>query len=252
LKQGFIIPVYRHCSTVGQLVKKLSGFNLPLIIIDDGNNPHDKIHLENLTAETPQIILVSLKKNIGKGGAIAHGFEKAAELGLTHIFQIDADGQHDLERATFFLEESAKYPDKIICGYPVFDKSAPGSRVTGRKISNFWGAVVTLSGEMKDVLCGFRVYPVQESLRITRNPFMDKRMGFDTEILVRLYWNGVFPVFHDVKINYPENGFSNFRMIKDNLHISWTFSRLFIGMVIRLPILFVFKLKRRKKKHEKR
>jgi len=246
LKQGFIVPVYRHCGTVGQLVKKLAGFNLTVIIIDDGNNLSDKTFLKNLTAENPQTVLVSLKKNIGKGGALAHGFEKAAELGLTHVFQIDADGQHDLETAAFFLEESAKHPEKIICGYPVFDKSAPGSRVTGRKISNFWGAIVTLSDELKDVLCGFRVYPVQESLRITRNPFMDKRMGFDTEILVRLYWNGVFPVFHDVRINYPQNGFSNFRMIKDNLHISWTFSRLFIGMLIRLPMLIVLKLKRKK------
>jgi glycosyltransferase involved in cell wall biosynthesis len=252
LKQGFIIPVYRHCSTIEQIVKKLAGFSLPVIIIDDGNNPQDKVLLEKLAAQTPQTILVSLKKNMGKGGAIALGFEKASELGLTHIFQIDADDQHDLEKATFFLEESARNPEKIICGCPVFDESAPASRVTGRKISNFWGAVVTLSGELKDVLCGFRVYPVHESLRITRDPFMDKRMGFDTEILVRLYWNGVFPVFHDVKINYPENGFSNFRMIKDNLHISWTFSRLFTGMLIRLPMLFVLGLKRRKKKHEKR
>jgi len=252
LKQGFIIPVYRHCSTVGQIVKKLAGFNLPVIIIDDGNNLQDKVLLRNLAEETPQTVLVSLKKNIGKGGALIQGFEKAAELGLTHVFQIDADGQHDLEAAAFFLEESAKYPEKIICGCPVFDESAPESRVTGRKISNFWSAVVTLSGEMKDVLCGFRVYPVYESLRITRNPFINKHMGFDVEILVRLYWNGVFPVFYDVKINYPEDGFSNFRMIKDNLQISLMFSRLFIGMLIRLPMLFVLELKRRKKKHEKK
>lgn len=252
MRQGFVIPVYRHCGTIGQLVKKLAGFNLPVIIIDDGNNPQDKVYLENLTAETPQVVLVSLKKNMGKGGAIAQGFEKASELGLTHVFQIDADGQHDLEKAALFLEESARYPEKIICGCPVFDKSAPVSRVIGRRISNFWGAVVTLSGEMRDVLCGFRVYPVCESLRITRDPFMDKRMGFDTEILVRLYWNRVFPVFHDVKINYPENGLSNFRMIRDNLHISWVFSRLFIGMLIRLPMLFVLRVKRRKKPYEKK
>jgi hypothetical protein len=225
---------------------------MPIIIIDDGNIPQDKILLEKLASETPQTFLISLEKNIGKGGAIAQGFEKAFELGLTHVFQIDADGQHDLETVSFFLEEAAKHPENITCGCPVFDKSAPASRVKGRKISILWGAIVTLSGEMKDVLCGFRVYPVQESLRITRDPFMDKRMGFDTEILVRLYWNRVFPVFHDVKINYPENGFSNFRMIRDNLHISWVFSRLFIGMLIRLPMLIVLGFKRRKKKYEKR
>jgi len=248
LKQGFLIPVYRHVTTACSLAEKLSAFGLPVILVDDGNGQEAKACFEETAAKIPAVVLVSLKKNTGKGGAFAKGLEKAAELGLTHVLQIDADGQHDDERTVFFLEESAKNPEKIICGLPVFDETAPKSRVTGRKISNFWASAVTLSGELKDAMCGFRVYPVKESLRITRNPFMDKRMGFDAEILARLYWNRVFPVFHSVKVSYPKDGVSNFRLIRDNMRISLMFSRLFIGMLLRFPYLLVLRILRKKKK----
>jgi hypothetical protein len=247
MKQGFLIPVYRHGKTACPLAERLAASGLPVIMVDDGNDADTKALLAECAAKTPGITLVSLKENMGKGGAATKGFEKAAELGLTHVLQIDADGQHDEERTAFFLEESAKYPDMIICGYPEFDESAPRSRVTGRKISNFWASVVTLSTELKDVLCGFRVYPVDASLRITRCPFLDKRMGFDPEIMVRLYWNKVYPAFHPIKVNYPADGVSNFRVVRDNIRISLMFTRLCVGMILRSPLLIVRKIKRKKK-----
>jgi glycosyltransferase involved in cell wall biosynthesis len=246
VKPGFLIPIYRHIATAIPLAEKFAASGLPVILVDDGNGPEAGALAEQ-AAKTPGLVLVSLKKNLGKGGAVVKGFEKAAELGLTHVLQIDADGQHDPGSAAFFLEESANYPDKVICGYPEYDEAAPRSRVVGRKISNFWAAVVTLSGELEDVLCGFRVYPIEAVLRIVGNPFLDKRMGFDAEILVRLYWNKVFPVYHPVKVIYPEGGISNFRLVKDNLRISWMFTRLCIGMLLRLPFLIVLRIKRGKK-----
>jgi glycosyltransferase involved in cell wall biosynthesis len=246
VKQGFIIPVYRHGRTACPLAEKLAAMGR-VILVDDGNDEETKTLLEKCAAGTPDIFLVRLEKNSGKGAALAKGFEKAKELGITHALQIDADGQHDVGRAQFFLEESARHPDMIICGYPEFDETAPKSRVSGRKISNFWGAVVTLSTELKDVLCGFRVYPVDASLRITKNPFLDKRMGIDAEILVRLYWKKVYPLFYPIKVNYPPDGISNFRVVRDNIRISLMFTRLCIGMLLRFPVLIIRKIKRGKK-----
>jgi len=244
MKQGFLVPVYRHGKTACPLVKRLAAFGLPVIMVDDGNDAQTKALLEECAAKTAGVSLVSLEKNIGKGGAAAKGFEKAAELGLSHVLQIDADGQHDEGKIAFFLEESAKHPDKVICGYPEYDETAPKSRVKGRKISNFWGAVVTLSAELKDVLCGFRVYPVAESLRATQHLFFDNRMGFDAEILVRLYWKKTYPLFYPVSIVYPADGVSNFRLVRDNVRISWVFSRLCAGMLLRLPLLIARKFMR--------
>jgi len=247
MKQGFLIPVYRHGKTACSLAERLASSGLPIVMVDDGNDAETKALLTECAAKTPGITLVSLKKNRGKGEAAQKGFEKAAELGLTHVLMIDADGQHEEGRTAFFLEESAKHPGMLICGYPEFDETAPKSRVTGRKISNFWASVVTLSTELKDVLCGFRVYPVDVSLRMTQSLFFDKRMGFDPEIIVRLYWKKVYPVFHPLKVSYPADGISNFRMGRDNIRISLMFTRLFAGMILRSPLLIIRKIKRGKK-----
>jgi len=246
MKQGFLIPVYRHGVTACSLAERLAASGLPVIMVDDGNDSETQALLARCAAKTPGIVLVRLNKNSGKGGAVIGGLKKAAECGLTHALQIDADGQHDEGKAAFFLEESARHPDMIICGYPEFDAGAPRSRVTGRKISNFWAAVVTLSTELREVLCGFRVYPVNAVLRVTRNLFLDKRMGFDPEIMVRLYWNKVFPLYHPIKVSYPPDGVSNFRMVRDNIRISWMFTRLCVGMIPRLPLLIALRIKRGK------
>jgi glycosyltransferase involved in cell wall biosynthesis len=249
VKHGFVVPVYRHGETAGLLVEKLVSISpgLPVILVDDGNDERTKEALEGWQKKIPVIVLVRLEKNTGKGGAVAKGFEKAAGLGLTHVFQIDADGQHDTAMVPFFLEESAKNPDKVICGLPVFDENAPKSRVVGRRVSIFWAAVVTLSKELKDALCGFRVYPLDAALEITGNPLLDRRMGFDAEILVRLYWKKVFPVFHPVKLSYPEGGVSNFCVFQHNLRISWMFTRLFIGMLPRITLLLNLRLRTRRR-----
>jgi len=247
VKQGIIVPVYRHGRTACPIAERLAATGLPVILVDDGNDTETQNLLAQCAAGMPGIEIVRLAKNSGKGAAFAKGLQKAEELGLTHVLQIDADGQHDFEKVKFFLDESAAHPDKVICGFPVFDKTAPRSRVNGRKISTFWAAVTTLSTEIVDALCGFRVYPVGPSLRITKVLFFDKRMGFDSEIIVRLYWDNVLPVFHPVKVIYPQDGVSNFRMIRDNLHISWVFTRLLAGMLLRLPLLVVRKIKRRKR-----
>jgi len=250
MKQGFLMPVYRHGKTACPLAERLSAYGLPVIMVDDGNDAETKTLLAECAAKTRGITLVSLKKNTGKGGACKKGFEKAAELGLTHVLQIDADCQHDEKLTSFFLEESAKHPDMIICGYPEFDETAPRGRVSGRKISNFWASAATLSTELKDVLCGFRVYPVDASLRVMRHILFDKRMGFDAEILVRLYWKKVFPLFYPVKVIYPKDGVSNFRMVRDNIRISFMFGRLFAGMLPRLPLLIIRKFNRRENGRE--
>jgi len=247
MKQGFLVPIYKHGKTACSLAERLTASGLPVIMVDDGNDAETKTLLAKCAAKTPGVVLVSLKKNSGKGEAVAAGFRKAAELGLTHVLQIDADGQHDEGKIAFFLEESAKHPDILICGYPEFDETAPKGRVKGRKISTFWASVCTLSTGLKDALCGFRVYPVDVSLRITRSLFFDKRMGFDPEILVRLYWNKVYPVFHPIKVIYPQGGVSNFRMVRDNIRISLMFSRLCVGMILRSPLLIARKIKRGKK-----
>ena len=247
MKQAFLVPLYNHGKTMYSLAAALVQYKIPIIIVDDGSNRETKDALAKVPAAFPQVTLVTLKKNSGKGAAIFAGLEKAKEMGISHVLQIDADGQHDAERAAFFLEASERQPEAAVCGFPEYDESAPALRAKGRNIANTWAKIVTLSGGIADSLCGFRVYPVEKTLAILQNCFFDKRMAFDPEILVRLSWAGVPLLFYSVKVSYPQDGISHFRMVKDNVRISFMFTRLFFGMIFRLPILVFRKIKKRQR-----
>ena len=71
-------------------------------------------------------------------------------------------------------------------------------------------------------------------------------MGFDSEILVRLIWAGVPVIYKNVRVTYPVGGKSNFRVVRDNIHISFMFARLTVGMCLRFPWLMARKIKQRR------
>jgi glycosyltransferase involved in cell wall biosynthesis len=246
MKQGIIIPVYNHGKTVLPIARKLSGMGLPVILVDDGSDVETKAYLAE-TAEIPAAVLVTLKKNGGKGGAVCAGIEKAHELGLTHALQIDADGQHDVSQVEFFLKESRLHPEAAICAWPEYGEDVPRSRRYGRVAANVWAKIVSLSTNIADAMVGFRVYPVEKVWKITRKHKCDSRMGFDIEILVRMHWENIRFIFHPVRITYPEDGVSHYHVVRDNFRIFWVFARLFFGgTIFRLPG-HIYRLLTRKK-----
>jgi glycosyltransferase involved in cell wall biosynthesis len=237
IKQGIIIPVYNHGTAAGKVVENLEPLGLPIIMVDDGSDSETRVCLERIYAAHPLTVPVTLEKNSGKGRAFGAGIGKAREMGMTHVLQIDADGQHDARRARFFLDESAAHPDALICSYPEYDESVPLARKHGRIVANTWAKIVTLRPHIIESMLGFRVYPVEPVFQLYRRAYIDSRMGFDIDILVRLCWMGLPLIFHPVRVTYPLDGISHFRPVRDNIRISLTYTRLCCGMLLRLPLL---------------
>jgi hypothetical protein len=69
-------------------------------------------------------------------------------------------------------------------------------------------------------------------------------MDFDTDILVRLYWQDVPLRWLPTQVRYPLDGVSHFRMVLDNLRMTALHLRLLGGMTLRLPLLLGRKLAR--------
>ena len=238
-----IIPVYRHENTVEAVARSIVQKDIHVFIVDDGNTPEAKKILKDIAQKLPGITLISYAQNSGKGYAVTQGLEAAQKAGFAYAVQIDADGQHDLNALDFFIKASKKHPDNLISGFPQYDASVPKSRENGRKITNFWIAIETLSFDIPDAMCGFRVYPIKQTLPVIRK-LSNLRMGFDIEILVKLKWKGMEMNFYPIQVTYPENGISNFRMVKDNISISWMHTKLFFSMLVRLPVLLARKLRK--------
>ena len=148
------------------------------------------------------------------------------KLGYTHALQVDGDNQHNTDAIKVFLSKAESFPDRLINSYPVYDASAQAIRQHGRKLTNFWVRLETRSDAIRDAMCGFRVYPLKEIA-----PLLDKihfkRMGFDIEIIVKAYWQGIDIINLPVDVRYPDGGHSNYKLFADNVKISFLHAYLF-------------------------
>ncbi|MGF1904385.1 glycosyltransferase family 2 protein [Aliivibrio salmonicida] len=233
----FLIPCYNHGETVPKVVDALSSFNYPILIVDDGSESETKKILMKVAEDNASVTLITLGKNQGKGGAVIAGIEAAYQQSFSHTIQIDADGQHDLAALPQLIKESQLHPTALISGQPVYDESVPKSRLYGRYVTHVWVWIETLSFSIKDSMCGFRSYPVGPTINVLERTVIGRRMDFDTEIMVRMYWNDTDIRFINTRVIYPENGISHFDALWDNVNISWMHTKLFFGMLPRIPSL---------------
>jgi hypothetical protein len=235
-----LIPSYNPGPQVGDTVRAARAQWNPVWVVVDGSSDGSAEQLQAMAAADDGLRVIVLSENQGKGAAVLAGITQAAALGYTHALTMDSDGQHPADLIPAFMAASQADPAAMVLGKPVFGPEAPALRVNGRKVSNGWANLETLWMGIGDSLYGFRVYPIAPLLRIMRaNRFM-RRFDFDPEAVVRLCWAGVRPVNLDAPVRYltaEEGGISHFKYLRDNALLTWMHTRLFIGFVLRLPLL---------------
>ncbi len=235
-----LIPSYNPGAKVLDTVAAARAQWNPVWVVVDGSTDGSAEQLRDLAARDNGLCVSVLAKNGGKGAAVLHGLDEAAQAGFTHVLTMDSDGQHPAALIQRFMAESAAHPQAMILGRPVFDASAPLLRVRGRKVSNAWANLETLWAGIGDSLYGFRVYPIAPLRAVMRAQRWMRRFDFDPEAAVRLAWRGVPPINLDAPVKYfraDEGGVSHFRYWRDNTLLTWMHSRLFFGFLLRLPLL---------------
>lgn len=218
-------------------------FNLPIIMVNDGSSAGATHFFRDLSEKHPNLSVIEHQNNQGKGGAVQTGLRTAFEQGFSHALQVDADGQHDLGDVNKLITESKNFPEALISGKPIYDESIPKHRYYARNITHFWVWIETLSFQIKDTMCGYRVYPLASTVQLLQQKKLGKRMDFDIEVMVKLFWKNIDLRFIDTAVDYPEHGVSHFRALEDNILISWMHTRLFFGMLPRIPQLIFRKFR---------
>lgn len=241
MKLCALIPYYNHPDAIGAVVSQLLPCELKIIIVDDGSGADAKQSLLPLT-KLPGVQLVTRMQNGGKGAAVITGMREALRQGYTHALQVDADGQHDLSKIPELIQLSEQNTGKIISGMPIYDETVPTNRKLWRYATHILVWIHTLSFEIKDSMCGFRIYPLKRALEVidSRDQF-GQRMDFDIEILVRSQWAGLHIEQLPVGVRYPIDGVSHFQLFNDNFLITKMHFRLFLGMLINSPKLIIRK-----------
>ncbi|WP_429116591.1 glycosyltransferase family 2 protein [Aeromonas hydrophila] len=226
-----LIPCYNHAGPLAAVLARLAEYGLPCLLVDDGSEPVAAAALAALAARYPWVTLLRHPHNQGKGGAVMTGLRRAHALGFSHALQVDADGQHDLADIPALLAEADKHPAALVSGRPLYDDSVPKGRLYGRYITHVWVWIETLSFAIKDSMCGFRVYPLAATCALLERVALGRRMDFDTEVMVRLYWTGVAVRFVPTRVIYPADGSSHFQLWRDNRDISWMHTRLVCSLL---------------------
>lgn len=242
MRPCIVVPVYNHAACLPWLVERLRQINLSTILVNDGSDEPCTLAMRTLRDGNPWITLIERPENGGKGAAVKCALREAQKQGYTHVLQVDADGQHDLDDILPMLAVAEANPSAVIVGTPEF-RNVPRLRYYARYLTHFWVWINTLSLEIRDSMCGFRVYPVPATCQLLERTRTGNRMDFDPEILVRMHWAGIPIIQRPTRVDYPRDGVSHFRGFHDNLLISWAHTRLFFGMLMRLPRLLQRKLR---------
>jgi glycosyltransferase involved in cell wall biosynthesis len=234
-----IVPSHDHWKVVGTVVARLRAAGLAVFVIDDGSGEPARTVLAGLHDEAGGVTVVRLDPNQGKGCAVVAGFRLALAAGFTHAVQVDADGQHDLDALAGLLALSDRYPTALVSAQAVYDETVPLGRRIGRWVTHVWVWIETLSLDIADSMCGFRVYPLAAVGSLLARHGVGRRMDFDPEIMVRLFWAGTPVVMLPVKVIYPPDNTSNFDLLADNWRITRMHTRLVVAMLLHSPSILL-------------
>lgn len=239
-KRGVIIPTYNSGRLLEETVRQVIANWRPVIVVVDGSTDGSDDPVVALAGSEPGLHVLVSDKNEGKGAAVASGMRFAADAGLTHAAVFDADGQHNAPDLPRFMQASRDRPQAMILGLPVFGKEAPRLRVLGHHLANAFTALETCGGGIGDALCGLRVYPVLQAIAIFRSVRGARGFGVETQLAVRLSWQGVPAVNIPTAVSYvslEDGGISHYRYLRDNAAMVVTHAMLLAGAIRRYPKL---------------
>jgi len=239
-KACVVIPHFEHHRQLDDVMKRLSLFDIDVVVVDDGSSESSYRAVETIVGRYPVAILLRHMSNQGKGVAVQTAMRYALDKGLSHAIQIDADGQHCIEDLPCLLKLMQISPTAIISGRPVFDHTIPVVRYYGKKMTDWWVNLQTLSCEIADSMCGFRGYPLAATVEIIDSQSSEsigRGMDFDVGMIVHAYWAGVPVRYFLTQVTYPDDGVSHFHYVRDNVVMTRMHLLLGLGMIRRIPAL---------------
>lgn len=92
-----VIPTYNNAATVENVITEVLGYDLPVIVVNDGSTDATTEILNRFT----RIQIISYPKNKGKGHALNQGLQAAESAGYRYAITLDSDGSTSLTTFPF-------------------------------------------------------------------------------------------------------------------------------------------------------
>ena len=214
MNYAILIPTYNNAPTLARVLKGVLSYTQEVWVVNDGATDHTA----QVLSEFPQVRVITLPKNQGKGNALKIGFRTLLAQGYDYALTIDSDGQHFPEDIPTFLSalEGRAEPVLLVGNRDMTGESVPKKSSFGNRFSNFWFHLET-GIRLPDTQSGYRLYPLSQ---LPKHYFSGK-FEFEIEVLVRTAWRGVAVENVPVRVLYdPAERVSHFRPLRDFMRIS--------------------------------
>ncbi len=165
---SIVIPVYNEQASLARLhaeiaaVAREQGYDIELLLIDDGSTDGSWQEIEQLAAEDARVRGIRFRRNFGKAAALSAGFsESRGDL----IMTLDADLQDDPQEIPKFLAEMDQNLD-VVSGWKQV-RHDPWHKVLPSRVFNWM--VSRLTGvQLHDHNCGMKCYrrPIFKEVRL--------------------------------------------------------------------------------------
>lgn len=209
-----IIPSYNNENTLKRVIDGVLEYTGNIIVVNDGSTDSTPQILKSY----PQIEVISLPENKGKGNALKTGFRKATASGYRYAITIDSDGQHYPDDLPVFTEALMYEKEEVLLigNRNMSRDGIPKKSSFGNRFSNFWFWFET-GIKLEDTQSGYRLYPLH---KIPKKYFTPK-FEFEIEIIVRTAWRRVPVKNVPIRVLYdPAERVSHFRPFRDFTRIS--------------------------------
>lgn len=209
-----LVPTYNNEKTLRRVIDGILQYTRDIIIVNDGSTDSTPVILHDY----PEIKVIHLPENKGKGNALKTGFREAEKTGYSYAITIDSDGQHYPDDIPVFVEALLEENQDILLigNRNMAQDGIPKKSSFGNRFSNFWFWFET-GIKLEDTQSGYRLYPLH---KIPRKYFTPK-FEFEIEIIVRTAWRHIPVKNVQVKVLYdPAERVSHFRPFKDFTRIS--------------------------------
>jgi len=193
-----VIPCFDEEATVANIILKTKRFVNQVLVVDDGSSDETK-----KIAQEAGAIVISHKKNKGKGAAIRTGFQYALENNFDYVVTIDGDGQHNPLEIPNLLEDVINNGHDISIGFRVGNNTEmPTWRRVGKRVLDYTTSMGT-GGFVTDSQCGFRAFNKKAVEAITPK-LKGNAFSVESEQLIKAHESGLKVMNTNVTCKYKD------------------------------------------------
>lgn len=183
-----VIPSYKVTKHILEVISEIPSFVDKIYVVDDCCPDQSGAYVIQNQSH-PKVVVLKNEINMGVGGAVCHGYQKALEDKIEIIVKVDGDGQMDPslieELIAPLLINQADYVKGSRFHSPRSLSQMPGVRLFGNTALSFINKIVSGYWEIMDPTNGFTAISHFALKEIPLNK-ISHRYFFESDMLFRL------------------------------------------------------------------